>query len=55
MVEVRREVRPAWPFRLPRAGRDGVLRRGRDGGLERLLHVDGPPRSSASASLRATA
>jgi len=43
MVEVRREVRPVWPFRLPRAGRDGVMRRRRDGGLERLLHVEGVP------------
>ena len=41
MVEVRREVSPLWPYRLPRAGPDGVMRRGRDGGLERLLHVDG--------------
>jgi 3-methyladenine DNA glycosylase/8-oxoguanine DNA glycosylase len=42
MVEVRREVRPAWPFRLPGGGRDGVMRR-RDGGLERLVHVEGAP------------
>ncbi|HEX7301097.1 MAG TPA: hypothetical protein VF257_19020 [Solirubrobacteraceae bacterium] len=41
MVEVRREVRPVWPFRLPGGGRDGVMRRRRGGGLERLLHVDG--------------
>jgi 3-methyladenine DNA glycosylase/8-oxoguanine DNA glycosylase len=41
MVEVRRAVRPKWPFRLPRfGGRDGVLRR-RGGGIERLVHVDG--------------
>ena len=32
-----------WPYRLPRAGPDGVMRRGRDGGLERLLHVGGAP------------
>ena len=43
MVEVRREVRPVWPYRLPRAGRDGVMRRRRDGGLERLVHVEGVP------------
>jgi 3-methyladenine DNA glycosylase/8-oxoguanine DNA glycosylase len=43
MVEVRREVRPVWPFRLPGGGPDGVLRRRRDGGLERLLHVEGRP------------
>jgi 3-methyladenine DNA glycosylase/8-oxoguanine DNA glycosylase len=41
MVEVRREVRPVWPFRLPGGGPDGVMRRRRGGGLERLLHVDG--------------
>jgi DNA-3-methyladenine glycosylase II len=39
-VEVRVEVRPWWPFRLPGAGRDGVTRR-RGGVLERLLHVEG--------------
>ena len=43
MVEVRREVRPAWPFRLPGGGPDGVLRRRREGGIERLLHVEGAP------------
>ncbi len=42
MIEVRREVRPAWPVRLPRPGMDGLARR-RDGILERLLHVDGAP------------
>ena len=37
-MELREEVRPAGPFRLPaRAGMDGVLRR-RGGVLERLLH-----------------
>jgi 3-methyladenine DNA glycosylase/8-oxoguanine DNA glycosylase len=39
-VEVRIEVGPASPLRLPPPGRDGVLRR-RGGVLERLLHVDG--------------
>jgi 3-methyladenine DNA glycosylase/8-oxoguanine DNA glycosylase len=39
MVEVTREVRPAWPFRLPGGGSDGVLRR-RGSTIERLLHVD---------------
>jgi 3-methyladenine DNA glycosylase/8-oxoguanine DNA glycosylase len=43
MVEVRREVRPVWPFRLPGGGPDGVLRRRPGGGLERLLHVEGSP------------
>jgi 3-methyladenine DNA glycosylase/8-oxoguanine DNA glycosylase len=37
-VEVRTEVRPPWPFRLPaHGGMDGVLRH-RGGVLERLLH-----------------
>jgi 3-methyladenine DNA glycosylase/8-oxoguanine DNA glycosylase len=43
MVEVRREVRPRWPLRLPGGGLDGVLRRRREGGVERLLHVEGAP------------
>jgi 3-methyladenine DNA glycosylase/8-oxoguanine DNA glycosylase len=43
MIEVRREIRPVWPFRLPGAGgMDGVARR-RGGVLERLLHVDDEP------------
>ena len=43
MVEIRVEVVPRWPFRLPaHDGRDGVLRR-RGGVLERLLHADGRP------------
>jgi 3-methyladenine DNA glycosylase/8-oxoguanine DNA glycosylase len=42
MVEVRDEVVPRWPFRLPGGGFDGVLRR-RGSVLERLLHVDGDP------------
>ena len=41
-VELRVEIRPAGPFRLPRGGMDGVLRR-RGGVLERLLHHDGEP------------
>jgi 3-methyladenine DNA glycosylase/8-oxoguanine DNA glycosylase len=40
MVEVTREVRPPWPFRLPGGGADGVLRR-RGHAIERLLHVEG--------------
>lgn len=44
MLEVRREVRPVWPYRLPtRGGMDGILKRRRGGGLERLLHVEGRP------------
>ena len=43
MVEVAREVRPRWPFRLPGGAPDGVLRRRRAGGIERLLHVEGAP------------
>jgi 3-methyladenine DNA glycosylase/8-oxoguanine DNA glycosylase len=43
MIEVRREIRPAWPFRLPGAGgMDGVVRR-RGGVLERLVHVEDEP------------
>jgi 3-methyladenine DNA glycosylase/8-oxoguanine DNA glycosylase len=41
-VEQRVEIRPAGPFRMPRAGMDGVLRR-RGGVLERLLHHQGEP------------
>jgi len=41
-VELREELRPAGPFRLPRAGMDGVLRR-RGGVLERLLHRQQEP------------
>jgi 3-methyladenine DNA glycosylase/8-oxoguanine DNA glycosylase len=43
MVEVRREDRPRWPLRLPGGGFDGVLRRRRAGGIERLVHVEGTP------------
>jgi 3-methyladenine DNA glycosylase/8-oxoguanine DNA glycosylase len=41
-VEIRAEVRPPSPFRLPGGGMDGVVRR-RNGVLERLLHVGGEP------------
>lgn len=42
-MEVRREVKPAWSFRLPvRGGMDGVLRC-RGGVLERLLHHEDRP------------
>lgn len=44
MLEVTREVRPVWPYRLlTRGGMDGILKRRRGGGLERLLHVEGQP------------
>ncbi len=42
MVEVRREVRPVWPLRLPGAGMDGVQRR-IGSVLHRLLHVEDEP------------
>jgi 3-methyladenine DNA glycosylase/8-oxoguanine DNA glycosylase len=43
MYERRIEVRPPWPFRLPRLlGRDGVMVR-RAGVLHRLLHIDDEP------------
>ena len=41
-MELRLEVRPAGPFRLPAGGMDGVLRR-RGGVLERLLHLEDEP------------
>lgn len=42
-MEVRQEVRPPWPFRLPlHGGVDGVLRH-RGGVLSRLLHYEGSP------------
>jgi 3-methyladenine DNA glycosylase/8-oxoguanine DNA glycosylase len=41
-VELRLEVRPIGPFRLPAGGMDGVLRR-RGGVLERLLHFEEEP------------
>lgn len=42
-VELREEVRPLWPFRLPlQGGADGVLRQ-RGGVLHRLLHHEGEP------------
>lgn len=42
-MELRLEVKPAAPFRLPQAGgMDGVLRF-KDGVLERLLHHEGEP------------
>lgn len=42
MIEVRREVAPRSPLRLPGGGADGVLRR-RGSVLERLLHVGDEP------------
>ena len=41
-MELEREFLPPGPYRLPGAGRDGLLRR-RDGVLRRLLHVDDEP------------
>jgi 3-methyladenine DNA glycosylase/8-oxoguanine DNA glycosylase len=43
MIEVRQEIRPVWPFRLPGAGgMDGVAR-ARGGVYERLVHVEDEP------------
>ncbi len=53
MHRVEREVRPPWPFRLPRAGPDGLARR--DGAvLERLVHVDGSMAHVLAAQPQAT-
>lgn len=42
-IELREEVRPAWPLRLPlQGGADGVLRH-RNGVLQRLLHHEDQP------------
>jgi 3-methyladenine DNA glycosylase/8-oxoguanine DNA glycosylase len=42
-LEIRVEVRPPWPFRLPRHGGLDGLAQIRRGVLHRLLHVDGLP------------
>jgi 3-methyladenine DNA glycosylase/8-oxoguanine DNA glycosylase len=42
MVELRAEVRPRWPFRLPGNSADGLLRR-RGGSVQRWLHVGETP------------
>ncbi len=41
-MELREEVRPAWPFRLGGGSMDGLLRR-RGAALQRLLRVGGEP------------
>ena len=41
-MELRAEVRPPWPFRLPGGSADGLLRL-RGASLQRWLHVDGEP------------
>ena len=41
-IEVRIEVRPAWPFRLRGGSPDGLFRR-RGSCVQRLLHIDGSP------------
>jgi DNA-3-methyladenine glycosylase II len=43
VIEVRTEVRPPWPFRLPRRGGLDGLTQIRGGVLHRLLHVAGEP------------
>jgi len=43
LVELRVEVKPAGPFRLPRAGGMDGVQRSRGGVLERLLHKAGEP------------
>ncbi|MBJ7470419.1 MAG: DNA-3-methyladenine glycosylase 2 family protein [Solirubrobacteraceae bacterium] len=40
LVHVRESVHPAWPYRLPWAPPDGVMRR-RGGVIERIVHEDG--------------
>jgi 3-methyladenine DNA glycosylase/8-oxoguanine DNA glycosylase len=42
-IELRVEVKPAGPFRLPRAGGMDGVQRSRGGVLERLLHTEGEP------------
>jgi 3-methyladenine DNA glycosylase/8-oxoguanine DNA glycosylase len=42
-VVLERDVRPAGLYRLPTPGRDGVMRRGPRGALERLLHLGDEP------------
>jgi DNA-3-methyladenine glycosylase II len=42
VVEIREEVRPAWPFRLGGASMDGLLRR-RGAALQRLMRIGGEP------------
>src|SRR5437868_1563288 len=41
------DVRPPGPYRLPPAGRDGILRR-RTGALVRILHHRGEPVTAAA-------
>jgi DNA-3-methyladenine glycosylase II len=43
MVEIAVEVRPRWPYRLPRYGGPDGLARVRDGRLRRLLHAGAEP------------
>jgi len=43
MIEVRREIRPVWPFRLPGAGGMDGIASVRGGVWERLVHVEGAP------------
>jgi 3-methyladenine DNA glycosylase/8-oxoguanine DNA glycosylase len=43
LIELRVEVKPVGPFRMPRAGGMDGVQRSRGGVLERLLHKDGEP------------
>jgi 3-methyladenine DNA glycosylase/8-oxoguanine DNA glycosylase len=49
MIEVRREIRPVWPFRLPGSGGMAGVQRRRGGVLERVVHVDGVPAAVRAA------
>ena len=51
MHELRVEVTPRWPFRLPGGSADGLTRR-RGGSLQRLLHRTARPSTSPSSSPR---
>ncbi len=43
MIEIRAELAPAWPLRLARHGTPDGLLRPCEGGVRRLIHVEGEP------------